>query len=228
MAYYYVHGNSRYKWKPSFGKEESKFINEETGIDFKNSSQIKLTPVEYFTDTLFEVWNITDHIHIPRKKYDMFSPDIEFTLPQKANYTGTGLIKWGDFYGGKIISFNISPTYIFNKHFRVALYYEYDHIQFPAEFSDNGNGLFQNNLVRLNISYFFSSKVSIKLLTQLDDLSNQVTSNLRFRYNPKEGTDLYIVFNQGLNTDRTRLEPHLPVIDTQVFTVKFIKTFDMR
>ena len=36
------------------------------------------------------------------------------------------------------------------------------------------------------------------------------------------------VFNQGLNTDRTRLTPHLPVINEQAVTVKFIKTFDVR
>ena len=66
------------------------------------------------------------------------------------------------------------------------------------------------------------------MFSQLDDLSNQVTSNLRFRYNPEEGTDLYVVFNQGLNTDRTRLDPHLPVVDAQALTIKFIKTFDMR
>jgi hypothetical protein len=78
------------------------------------------------------------------------------------------------------------------------------------------------------LAYFFSSKVSVKLLSQFDDLSNQVTSNLRIRYNPREGTDLYLVFNQGLNTDRTRLTPHLPVIDAQAATVKFIKAFDVR
>src|SRR5262249_12400804 len=110
----------------------------------------------------------------------------------------------------------------------MGIEYEYDDIQFPAEFADNGNSLFENSLLRLNIAYFFSSKVSVKLLSQFDELSNQLTSNLRFRYNPREGTDLYIVFNQGLNTNRTRLEPHLPPVDTQAFTVKFIKTFDMR
>jgi hypothetical protein len=67
-AYYYLHSNTRYKWKPSFGKEESKFINGEAGISFKNGAEIHTTPAEYFIDTLFEVWDITDHIHIPQKQ----------------------------------------------------------------------------------------------------------------------------------------------------------------
>jgi hypothetical protein len=106
--------------------------------------------------------------------------------------------------------------------------YDHEPLVFPDEFSDDGNALFKNHLLRVNLAYFFSSKVSVKLLSQFDGLSNQVTSNLRVRYNPGEGTDLYIVFNQGLNTDRTRLTPHLPVVDEQAVTVKFIKTFDVR
>jgi len=227
-AYYYLHSNTRYKWKPSYNKEESRFINGEAGISFKNGAEIQTTPVEYFIDTLFEVWDISDHIHIPQKKYYMFTPDIDFIAPQQSSYSAELVMKGGDFYGGKRISIFPSASYIFNKHFTIGVEYEYNHIQFPAEFSDDGNALFQSNLLRLNLAYFFSSKISIKLLSQLDDLSHQITSNLRFRYNPAEGTDLYIVFNQGLNIDRTRMDPHLPAVSTQAFTLKFIKTFAVK
>ena len=45
-------------------------------------------------------------------------------------------------------------------------------------------------------------------------MNNTISTNLRMRYNPKEGTDLYVVLNQGLNTDRkSRLDPHLPVVE---------------
>ncbi len=227
-AYYYLHSNTRYKWKPSFRKEESKFINGEAGISFKNGAEIQTTPFEYFIDTLFEVWDITDHIHIPQKKYEMFSPDIDFISPQQTTYFAELVMKGGGFYGGKRISIIPSATYIFNKHFKISVEYEYDRIQFPAVFSDDGNSLFQSNLLRLNLAYFFSSKLSVKLLMQLDDLSNQISNNLRIRYNPQEGTDLYIVFNQGLNEDRIRLTPHLPVVNTQAVTVKFVKTFAVK
>ncbi|HYK44292.1 MAG TPA: DUF5916 domain-containing protein [Parafilimonas sp.] len=228
IAYYYVHSNSRYKWKPSFHEEESKFINGEAGISFKNGAEIQTTPVEYFVDTLFEAWDISDHIHIPQKTYHMFTPDVDIIAPAQSTYNAGLSMKWGDFYGGNRISISPTASYIFNKHFKVGIEYEYDRVQFPDEYSDNGNALFQSNLLRLNIGYFLNSKISVKLFSQLDDLSNQVTSNLRFRYNPEEGTDLYIVFNQGLNTDRTRLDPHLPVVDAQALTIKFIKTFDMK
>ena len=224
----YVHGNSRYKWKPSFGKEESKFINGEAGLSFKNGAEIQTTPFEYFTDTLFEVWNITDHIHIPLRQYQMFTPDLTITAPQQSTYSVQMVLKGGDFYGGKRISITPSASYIFNKHFRIGIEYEYDRIRFPNEFSDNGNALFQSHLVRLHLSYYFSSKLSIKLLSQYDELNNTISSNLRFRYNPREGTDLYIVVNQGLNDHVNRLTPHLPFVSNQAIIIKFLKTFTLK
>ncbi|HET9824018.1 MAG TPA: hypothetical protein VFP87_01725, partial [Chitinophagaceae bacterium] len=59
------------------------------------------------------------------------------------------------------------------------------------------------------------------------ELNHAISTNLRFRYNPREGTDLYVVLNQGLNADRTRLDPHLPVVDKQAVIVKFVKTFTL-
>ena len=70
----------------------------------------------------------------------------------------------------------------------------------------------------------FFIKGFFQILSKYDPLNHAISGNLRFRYNPREGTDLYVVFNQGLNTDRTRLDPHLPVVDNQAVIVKFVKT----
>lgn len=226
-AYYYLHSNLQYKRKPDLGEDETKFINAQAGVSFKNGSAIDITPVEYLTDVVFEDWHLSGHITIPATKYEMFTPEIQLTLPQKAKYWGTLFIKLLDFYGGTRISLLPSFTYVFNKHFNANIEYQYDHIKFPDTYSDNGDGTFESNLVRLSASYYFTSKVSFKILSQYDHLSHGVSSNIRFRYNPREGTDLYVVFNQGLNTDRTRLDPHLPVVDKQAVIVKFVKTFTL-
>jgi len=75
------------------------------------------------------------------------------------------------------------------------------------------------------LSYYFSIRFSVKLLSQYDKLNKMFSSNLRIRYNPREGTDLYIVFNQGLNNDRARLNPHLPFVSNEAVIIKFLKTF---
>ena len=79
--------------------------------------------------------------------------------------------------------------------------------------------------MRLSVSYYFSTGLSVKMLSQYDQVNNLLTSNLRIRYNPREGTDLYIVFNQGLNSNTTRLKPTMPVVNSQAFIIKYLKTF---
>jgi hypothetical protein len=91
-----------------------------------------------------------------------------------------------------------------------------------------GNPEFISNLIRLNISCYFSTRMSLKLFTQYDDLSDAISTNLRFRYNPVEGTDLFVVFNQGLNTDIMNTTPEMPVVNNQGVTLKFVKTFTVK
>ncbi|MCX6274468.1 MAG: DUF5916 domain-containing protein [Bacteroidetes bacterium] len=227
VAYRHLNVNFSYRYKPEVNKDESEFGNLEAGMSFKSGAVINIIPVEYKTDRLFSDWQIADHIIIPERKYSMYSAQVYLNSPQKTNIRGDLSLSGFDFYGGKGISVSPSLTYIFNKHFSAEASYELNRIQFPENFSDNGNSIYLSNLFRLNLSVFFSSKLSVKLLSQYDNLSNSVGSNLRFRYNPREGTDLYIVYNSGINTELNRLDPHLPLIDNQAVVVKFSKTFGL-
>ena len=224
-AYYYLHTNLRYKWKPDLKLEETKYINLQAGVSFKNGTAIDFTAFEYQADVVLEDWHLTDHITIPAGKYKMYSPDFNFTTPNKSKYWGSLFIKFLDFYGGKRFTITPNLTYVFSKYLNATMEYEYNYIKFPAEFSDNGFSIFHSNLARLGLSCYLSTRFSVKLLSQYDRLNKMITSNLRIRYNPREGTDLYIVFNQGLNKDRERLNPHLPFMNNQAVTVKFFKTF---
>ena len=152
---------------------------------------------------------------------------ISLYAPSKSVYSGSLSASYGGFYGGK--RFFISPgfSYSFNKHLTVGLTYEYNHIVFNKYLEIDSSTLYQSNLIRLRISYIFSTKVSLKVYTQFDDVNHAISSNLRFRFNPREGTDLYIVINQGLNTNVERLDPHLPRVNNQEVTVKFVKTFGL-
>jgi len=225
VAYWYAGEFLGYKWKLTSGQEEWKAINAEGGIIFKNEAELNLMPFSYSSDVLFEAWAIAEHITIPTGTYPMITANAGFLSTTTSHFKYNMLVSGGDFYDGTRWSVNPGLTFNLNKHFFFSVEYEYNHIDFPDAFSDNGNGLFVSNLLRFNASYYFSSQVSVKLLTQYDDLNNQLTSNLRFRYNPREGTDLYIVFNQGLNSNRYRMEPTLPVLNNQAVTVKFVKTF---
>jgi hypothetical protein len=50
-------------------------------------------------------------------------------------------------------------------------------------------------------------------------------NNIRFRYNPKEGNDLYLVYNGGYNTHLDREIPNLLRTETNSWILKYTYTF---
>ena len=60
---------------------------------------------------------------------------------------------------------------------------------------------------------------------QYNSSADFALGNFRLRYNPKEGNDFYLVFNEGLNTDRYRYSPVPPVVDSRALIVKYSYTF---
>lgn len=69
-------------------------------------------------------------------------------------------------------------------------------------------------------------KFSATAFIQYNSTTNEVITNIRLRYNPREGTDLYLVYNEGLNTDRYRKFPVLPVTDNRTVMLKYTYTFN--
>ncbi len=101
-------------------------------------------------------------------------------------------------------------------------------------------GMFQYNLVRFpsrEQSYFaplgqlralatLSVKFSISALVQYNGADDTVGANVRFRYNPREGTDFYLVYNEGVNTDRMGRVPVPPLSSGRALYAKFNYTFN--
>jgi hypothetical protein len=72
-----------------------------------------------------------------------------------------------------------------------------------------------------------STKTSLKAFIQYNTAINRVIGNIRFRYNPREGNDFWIVYDEGLNTDLHRVTPELPVSAGRTILVKYTYTFKL-
>ena len=56
-------------------------------------------------------------------------------------------------------------------------------------------------------------------------VDNIIVSNIRLRYNFSEGHDLWIVYNEGINTDRDRIGPILPRTNNRTVLLKYTYTY---
>ena len=98
--------------------------------------------------------------------------------------------------------------------------YEFNAIEFPER-----NQKLSGHIVQLKISAFLNSKFSLVSLAQYNSAIDKIITNIRFRYNPREGHDLYIVYDEGLNTYREREIPILPRTSVRTILMKYSYTF---
>lgn len=227
VQYWYFFSDNSYRWILSSGKRETFSTDLWPGLLFKNGAFIEASLFSYTIDSLSYQWYLDDENAIAPGTYKMFTNYLNMHAPENSNYAANLFLSYGGFYGGQRLSISPDAAYSFNKHLSVGIAYEYNRIPFTKYLEIDSVTLYQSNLFRLRVSYIISTKVALKLYMQIDNINHSISGNFRFRYNPHEGTDLYIVINQGQNTDIERLDPHLPRINNQEVTVKFVKTFGL-
>ena len=95
-----------------------------------------------------------------------------------------------------------------------------------VRFDDRDQG-FTAHIVRLRSEARLDTRLSSAALLQYSSAANSVTVNLRLRYNPREGTDLYLVWNEGLVMDRFSFEPARPLSDRRTILLKYSQTLTL-
>jgi len=128
----------------------------------------------------------------------------------------------GPFFDGRRLSARFQPTWNISKHFELGGTYGVDHLNFAQR-----NMKMTNHILGIKALYMLNTKLSVNAFIQYNTAENAIVSNLRLRYNPKEGNDFYIVFNEGRNTSLTRKSPNLPVYDLRGVMVKYTYTFNL-
>lgn len=192
---------------------------------YKNGSRLTWYGA-YSTDSIATAWQLGQSVEIVPGNYKMVSNEFfwQSATTKKLQVEINPII--GGFYGGRRGSLNTSVIYNINKHFNTGIKYGFSEI----EFKNSGNTVskyFTSHLASVNFHYNYNTKISARLLWQYDNISKIISTNFRFRYNPKEGTDFYIVYNPVLNTDILSVNPHVPRLNSQQVIIKFSTTLNL-
>jgi hypothetical protein len=168
-----------------------------------------------------EAFSLSDEAEIPAGRYHFFNMNFQFQTPSTTSYYLEGALVAGSFYDGSRFSLGISPRWDISSSLEISGFYEFDRATFPDR-----DQKFIAHIGRLRILAMLSTKFSAAAFVQYNSAADAVTANIRIRYNPREGSDLYIVFNDGLNTDRMREIPPLPRSMGRTLLVKYTYTFN--
>ena len=163
---------------------------------------------------------LTDDVAVPAGKYTFFQATGDYEMASGRLLRADVSVGGGTFYDGWQLSFEVEPTWNLSRFLELSGAYEYNRIRFPDR-----DQRFDAHIVRVRTQVALNTKVSANVFAQYNSAAAAVTTNLRFRYNFAEGNDLWIVYNEGLNTDRYRGAPVLPLTNSRTLLVKYTHTF---
>ncbi len=69
------------------------------------------------------------------------------------------------------------------------------------------------------------TKLSLRAFVQFSNVSDYAAANVRLRYNLREGNDLWLVYDEGLNLNRDRFDPVLPRTNARTVALKYTHAF---
>ena len=72
-----------------------------------------------------------------------------------------------------------------------------------------------------------STKLSASFLIQYVNTRDDFITNFRIRYNPREGNDFYLVYNDGRRINSKIITPEAPRFFNKTVMVKYVHTFTM-
>lgn len=96
---------------------------------------------------------------------------------------------------GCIISARLRPRWSVSPNIQLQGHYLINRIAFP----DRGQDL-TTHLGKIRALYMMSTKLSAAAFVQYNSSTRSFITNARLRYNPREGVDLYLVYNEVLTT----------------------------
>ncbi len=167
-----------------------------------------------------EAFDLTEEVGIPVGNYDFLQLEGFFQTPYTSFLSATITYNLGGFYDGTIASVGLMPNWKISPHFGLTGFYQFAYFSFPDRQQQAAT-----HLARIKLDYLLNTKFSVAAFLQYNSQEEVFGANVRMRYNPREGHDLYVVFNDLVNDHRDREFPALPLHDNRTIVLKYTYTF---
>jgi hypothetical protein len=171
-------------------------------------------------EDLLDILELPDTTHVPPGQYRFYEIGGFYQTPWGRLLRTSIFATTGPFYDGWQLAMGASPEWTVSPHLSLNGSYNFNRGWFPDR-----DQTFTVHLVGFRAKLAFNTRLSTSAFIQFNSADHEVGVNLRLRYNPREGTDLYLVYNDLLNTGRERVQPALPRSSERTLLLKYSTTF---
>ena len=175
------------------GVTESRTTDGQFGITFNDTSQLNVDAIRDF-DVLTEPFRLGNGV-IPAGDYHWTTGQLSYTSSPRHRVTGSGLLQAGSYYSGDKTTAGGTLGLLPKDTLLVELAYTRNHIMLPA------TPAYVTNTLSSRVSYSFTPTLFVKGFVQYNDAQRRATLNLLLWSIYRPGSDFYIVYNQGWDTD---------------------------
>ena len=176
----------------------------------------------YNYEDVEEKLSFSEDADVPMGTYEFYGVMGNFSTPSGRLFTVISSFNAGEFYDGSRVSLSLSPSRSISSYMELGGTYQLNCVDFS-----NRNQEFTSHIGRLRLLAMLSARFSMTAFVQYSSAADKTIANIRFRYNPREGNDLYLVYDEGINTDREREDPLLPFTSDRTVMLKYNYTFKL-
>ncbi|MCG8466657.1 MAG: carbohydrate binding family 9 domain-containing protein [Gemmatimonadetes bacterium] len=193
-------------------------------LETKNGATILVSTNHSYDDTR-EGFCLSDEAEVLPGEYWMTEAWLSFGPPDGWRIAPIVTLQAGEFYDGSKLRLWTTLRWRASKHLELMGDYQLNRIRF-----DDRAQAFDSHLLGFRARAAWNSRLSAEAFVQYNSTIDRITGNTRLRYNFREGRDLWLVWNESLNTD---LEPpeasdlRLPRTDARQLVLKYTHTLGL-
>ncbi len=201
------------------GSLESARMRHDWDLQMK-SGDMHTFDLEYQYEDLLEPVEFPEDTEVPAGKYNYYVLGWQYQMRDGNLIRTNARVSAGSFFDGWNVEIQAEPTWNVTRMLELGAVYQFNRVRFPDR-----NQEFYVHLARLKAQLGFTTKVSVSSFLQYNTANDALSANFRFRYNFREGNDLWVVYNEGRHTDRFRERPVLPHLERRTVLLKYTYTF---
>ena len=208
-------GDIDYLTNESTGILETRDIGTEFEIEFENTDRFSVNASDKY-EFLFEEFEISDGVTLPAGGYSFRDVRVNYRMGPQRRVSGFISLNRGSFFNGDRTQVNYFARAEISPQMSLEPRIQLNWIDLPQ-------GTFRTRLVSTRVNYTLSPRLLVAALVQYNSSSDSVSTNVRLRWEYQPGSDLFVVYSEGRETDHRGF----PRLQNRGFVVKFTKLFRM-
>jgi len=202
------------------GSVETAWLHPFYLLETKGGSRVLLSTAHTYEDVRTS-FALSEEVRVPIGSYWFHDVWVEASPPDRWFFRPDVTFRTGTFYDGWKTTVSTGAIWNLSRHLELAGTYELNLIRF----TDRAQQL-DAHLGQVRIQTALNTHLSAAAFLQYNSVADVFIVNTRIRYHFGEGNDLWLVYNEGLNTERFRpFGPRLPVSGSRAILLKYTYTF---